>query len=247
MFGVLSYWYVRIENERANDWIDSRLDEMRTLGGRDGDRLTASVMHIDTSPGALSSSAMADSGVRLIAPTDIDRCVELINATHRSLDLFRPYTNDFLESRLDDLFWGPKPPFVPHVYDWTNMFVLEEAGEILACAGLWDRGNDVREVWFNRVTGEERIEDTACAMDTGHAPGRPDALARLLEHLAHATSELGRSSLSVALEFLPEVAAECRWAQMSVETRKMESMMFSSPEIQVAATITRPYTDLAYW
>jgi hypothetical protein len=246
VFGVLSYWYVRLENERANNWIDSRLDEMRE-SGRDSDRLTASVAHIDASPVALASLASKASGIRLVAPADIGRCVEMINATHSGLDLFRPYTNDFLEHRLDDLFWGPKPPFIPQVYGWADMWVLEEAGEVMACAGLWDRGRDTREEWFNRVTGEQRIEDTACAMDTGHAPGRADALATLLQHLAQTTSKLGRSSLSVALEFLPEVVAQCSWAAMRMETRKMETMVFSSPEVQVNAPVTRPYTDLAYW
>jgi hypothetical protein len=79
--GLLSYWYVRMENERANRWIDGRLDEMRTLGGRESGRLTASGVHLDTSAEVLSP-AWTHPGVRLIAPADIGRCVELINATH---------------------------------------------------------------------------------------------------------------------------------------------------------------------
>jgi hypothetical protein len=247
VFGIVSYWYVRLENQTANAWIDSRLDDMRANSGRDSDRLTASVALIDTSEAVDPLPPDQRSTIRVVTPDDVRRCCELINATHAGLDLFRPYTDEFLESRLDDLFWGPKPPFVPSVYGWSDMWVLEENGKVIACAGLWDRGRDIREVWHNRVTGEDRTEDAACAMDIGHQIGRPDALANLLNHLAQLSSSLGRKSLFVALEFLPEVAAACIWATIRVETRKMETMVFSSPEVQVTVHLTHPYTDLAYW
>ena len=242
VFGMMSYWYVRMENATAVSWIDKRLDNMRGPDGRETKQLTASVMHIDTSSGARLNVA-----VRPITVEDLPRCVELINRTHEGLDLFRPYSVEGLADRLDDLFWGPKPPFVPEVYGWADMFVLEEGGHIVACAGLWDRGRDVREHWHNRATGEDRVDATACVMDFGFASGRPDAMAELLRHLTALASALGRKSLSAPLEFLPDVADACDWADRRIETRRFESMMFGSPEIQITAAVTRPYTDLADW
>jgi hypothetical protein len=242
VFGMMSYWYVRMENATAVSWIDKRLDTMRIPESRETNQLTASVMHIDTANGAQPSGA-----VRLITADDLPRCVELINRTHNGLDLFRPYSVEGLSDRLDDLFWGPRPPFVPEVYGWADMYVLEEHGQIAACAGLWDRGRDVREHWHNRATGEDRVDDTACVMDFGFAAERPDAMAELIRHLTSLTLSLGRGSLTVPLEFLPDVAVLCDWADRRVETRRFESMLFGSPEIKITARVTRPYTDLAYW
>ena len=59
-------------------------------------------------------------------PDDLPRCVELINRTHAGLDLFRPYTVEFLESHLDDPAWGPKPSFWSPVFGWDDYAVVED-------------------------------------------------------------------------------------------------------------------------
>jgi hypothetical protein len=240
VFGLLTYWYVRMENTTANNWIAKTVETFDSP--RSFEKLTATVYHLDASTGGTP-----DSRVRPVKPDDLARCVELINATHAGLDLFRPYTVPFLEARMHDLFWGPKPHFVPEVYGWNDMHVLEENGEIVACGGVWDRGRDSRERWKHRETGEERIVDTACLMDFGFASGHEKAAAALTDnHLAIANS-LGRTSLSAALEHHPNVVALLAHTAPRPETRTLETMGFATDELKITATVTRPYTDLGYW
>lgn len=242
VFGMVSYWYVRTTNGLAQSWIAQQVTELQASSGRPVDKLTASVHHVSAAGGG-----RRDARVRPIRADDLPRCVELINTTHAGLDLFRRYSVDFLRGRLDDLFWGPKPPFVPRVYGWDEMAVLEDEGEIVACGGLWDRGRDTRERWTHRDTGDEHVIDVTCLMDVGHAPGRADALAALIGHHLASTSTLGRTSMVAALEFLPDVVELLDWASPEAEVRVLETMGFRSPEVQIDATMTRPYTDLAYW
>lgn len=241
-FGVVSYWYVRLENGMAQSWISHEVTDVAATSGRALDKLTATVHHLDATTGG-----RLDGRVRRVRPHDLARCVELINATHGGLDLFRPYSVESLSGRLDDLFWGPKPPFIARVYDWDDMAVLEEDGEIVACGGLWDRGRDVRERWRNRTSGEERTVDTACLMDFGFAPGHEGDMAALIGHHLAATRELGRTTLSAPLEFLPSLEARLQWVKPEPETRLLEAMGFTVADQHIEPGITRPYTDLAYW
>ena len=240
IFGMLTYWYVRVENSTANSWIAKTVET--SDGVRAFEKLTATVHHLDASTGGTP-----DSRVRPVKPEDLARCVELINTTHHGLDLFRPYSVDFLEARMHDLFWGPKPHFVPEVYGWADMHVLEENGEIVACGGVWDRGRDSREWWKHRETGEERIVDTACLMDFGFAPGHEQAAAALIDNHLMIASSLGRTWLSVALEHHPNVLALLDHTAPRPETRTLETMGFATDQLKITATVTRPYTDLGYW
>ena len=60
-------------------------------------------------------------------------------------------------SEPDEHFWGERPDFYRGVYGWSDYRVLEENGRITACAGLWDRGRDVRERWRPKETGNCRF------------------------------------------------------------------------------------------
>ncbi|MCH8849263.1 MAG: hypothetical protein IIC89_00380, partial [Chloroflexi bacterium] len=113
------------------------------------------------------------SGIRRVEPADVSRCVGLINRTHRGLDLFRPYSVDFLERRLNDGFWGEPMPeeWWPRVYGWQDYHVVEEQGRVVACAGLWDRGRDMRDRWRRKSGGEEKVLSTADVLDFGFARG----------------------------------------------------------------------------
>lgn len=239
-FGALTYWYVRLENGTANSWIASAVRPIDE-SGRAFEKRTATVYHLDPAAGR------RDPRVRLIRPDDVDRCVELINTTHAGLDLFRPYSPSWFEERLYDLLWGPRPPFVANVYGWDDMAVLVDGGRIVACAGLWDKGRDVRERWRHRESGEERVVDTACLMDVGCEPGHEAELAALVRHHLATTRDLGRASLTAAFEFVPAILDHLADAAPRPETRSLETMGFTSDEFRVDATVTRPYTDLAYW
>jgi GNAT superfamily N-acetyltransferase len=184
-------------------------------------------------------------GIRRVRPADIARCVGLINATHRGLDLFRPYSTAFLSDRLDDGYWGEPPPGGwfhgwPHVYGWEDYCVLEEDGRVVACAGLWDKGRDMRDRWRHKETSEEKTVSTAAVLDFGFAPGREDAMERLLRYLMGETARLGRDYLAIPLDWLPALAERLEPCEPVAETRSLRWGL-REPEI------TRPYTDLSYF
>ncbi len=144
------------------------------------------------------------AGVRKATANDLDACAAIINRTHAGLDLFRPYSPERLAEVLDEGFWSSGPRWRT-VYGWDDFLLLEEAGQIVACAGLWDRGRDMRESWRG-PNGETRTVEVAATLDIGCAEGRGDALAALLRHeLAAPAAERGRQSLIVDLERLPAV------------------------------------------
>lgn len=182
------------------------------------------------------------SGIRTTTEADVPRCVELVNATHDGQDLFRPYTDAFLSDRLDDGWWGDPPDeqFWPHVYGWDDHYVLEEGGRVVACAGLWDRGRDMRDRWRHKETGDERVVAATAMMDFGFEPGREDAMARLLAYLIGKTDDLGRDYLLAPVEHFPAVAERLSDYESSPETR---AFRWGAPEPK----ITRVYLDMAYW
>lgn len=183
------------------------------------------------------------AGIRLVAETDLARCAALINRTHAGLDLFAPYSADDLKSVLDEGFWGDRPAWRPAVYGWNEFFVLEEDGAIVACAGLWDRGRDMRERWRSK-DGETRLVEVAAALDLGCAAGREDALARLLRHLAGDAAAKGRQSLIADLEHLPAVRAELADLEPRVESRTLEWSPYAPT---LPATLGECFIDLRYW
>jgi hypothetical protein len=143
------------------------------------------------------------TGIRNVRRAETRQCVALINRTHRGLDFFRPYTKELLHQHLDDPMWGDKPSFWAEVYRWHDYYLLEEQGRIVACAGLWDRGRHMREVWVHKETGERQVIEPTALMDFGYAEGREDAMARLLAYLIGRTHDLGRQELMVPLDQLP--------------------------------------------
>ena len=186
------------------------------------------------------------SGIRPAQREDLAACVALINRTHRGLDLFRPYTDEFLEQRLDNPCWGPKPWFWTNVYGWEDFHVLEEEGVIVACAGLWDRGRHMREVWRDTQTGATRTIDATGLMDFGLAEDRDDAMARLIEYLVGETERLGRGRLMAPLQFLPELTERLKHLESVRDTRPVYWQ--PGPEARkLGLKLTKPYTDLAYW
>ena len=166
----------------------------------------------------------------------------MINRTHGAFDLFAPYTAENLAARLDQGFPGGLPSFYPHVYGWQDFHVLEEKSEIVACAGLWDRGRDMREVW--RCVEETRTIAVTNLLDMGYSARAEDAMTRLIEHLLDKTARLGRTSLVVPLDRLPALASACAPFDPHSERRTFEWTPFI-PEAPRA--VTEPYTDLRFW
>jgi hypothetical protein len=243
-YGAVNYWYIRDGNQGALGWITALRDDLReqAAGGElPGRALT--VQHFPARP--FDGDA---AGIRSATPDDAASCIALINRTHGGQDFFRPYSEEFLRSHLDDPFWGPKPFFWQQVYTWDNFFVVEEDGCIVACAGLWDRGKNVRERWRHKTSGDERVVDSAALMDFGYAEGREDAMARLAGYLIGRTHELSRSDLMVPLEQLPALAARLAPYEPAPEVRRFcVDQPFEDEGFTLKVNVTRPYTDLAYW
>lgn len=246
-FGPVTYYFVRTGNAslgwiaKINEGMADRPEGFAVEVAAD----TAAVFSFDD-----PSFGRRSARVRAATVDDLDRCRVLINRTHDGLDLFRPYSEDYLDHRMSDPCWGPKPSFYPAVYGLPDYRVLEVDGAIVACGGLWDRGRDLREIWSrsDRSRDEERIVvDPTALMDFGFADGHDAAMAELLSHLLAESAELGRSGLLAPLQFLPGVVDATAELEPRVETRTIHVNPFTSPELTVEAEIVRPYIDLAYW
>ncbi|HEY9219860.1 MAG TPA: hypothetical protein VIO94_17565 [Phenylobacterium sp.] len=226
--------YMRTGNEGVETFL-------KTVGFRAGDtrpQLLVSVTHFAAAASELPIS------VRFARPEDAAACAELINRTHAGLDLFRPLGEESLSLRLNGGIWGAAPPWAPHVYGWQDYYVLEAGGRIVACAGLWDRGRDVREHWRNTVTGETRTVASMSVLDFGCAEGREAELAGLIRGLVGRTAQMGRTGLAVHLERLPNVAELLADLTQETETRVLEWSPFlpSAP-----AELGPPFVDLRFW
>lgn len=244
-FGPVTYWYERVGNA-SQGWLDKMRGQVESRDNQ-VEGLSATV-HLFEASSAAGLAPGAGLTVRPVRPEDLGGCVNLVNITHEGLDLFRPYSVEFLESHLDDPSWGPKPAFLAPVFGWDDYAVVEDdTGTVVACGGLWDRGRDVREEWTNAATGESRTLAVTALLDWGYAPGRPDAMAELVRSFLATTGRLGRSHLMAPLEHAPEVLAELVSLEPTTETRALRCVGFNDETMRVEAHLARPYTDLAYW
>jgi hypothetical protein len=193
-------------------------------------------------------SAESDPRIRPARREDIRACAAIINRTHAGMDLFRPYSAEWLESVLDEGFWSdpaeraanPALDWWKPVYAWRDYFVVEERGQILACGGLWDRGRDMRERWRRRGGDEERVVAIAALLDFGFAAGAEDAMAALLRRFVGRAHELGRDYLAAPIDHLPTLRAKLESIRPEPDTRALRWTL-KDP------AIVRPYTDLRYW
>ena len=177
---------------------------------------------------ALGLAATTDAIVRPVRPDDLPRCVELINRTHAGLDLFRPYTVEFLETHLDDPSWGPKPAFWSPVFGWDDYAVVEDA------AG--DRRR-VRRALGPRAGHPRGVDATSRRASSGRSrpppsstgatrPGRADAMGALLHSFLERTALLGRTHLLAPFEHTPDLAALVAPLGPELEVRRVRSMTF---------------------
>jgi hypothetical protein len=245
-FGTYNYYYIRSGNFGALGWIKAFIPESVNAPAREGDvpGIPITVHHFDAAP-----EDGHPRNIRLANRSDLRRCVALNNRTHRGQDMFRPYSTEYLEQRLDDPFWGEKPDFWVPVYGWPEYCVVEDEGRIVACGGLWDKGKNVREVWRHKETGEIRSFDSTALLDFGYAEGREDTMTRLIQHFIGLTHGLGRSYLAAPLEQLPKLAERVEKLEPTTETRALHFQSYSREKDEwfMHQSLNRPYTDLAYW
>jgi hypothetical protein len=244
-FGLINYWYVRSGNFGAIEWIKALRPGLADVIDREGGNLPG--LQVGVHHFRARNFDGDARGIRKAMREDAERCVPLINRTHEGQDLFRPYSVEFLQERLDDCGWGPKPDFIELVYNWNDYYVLEEDGKIIACAGLWDRGKHVREVWREKATGQTTVIEPTALMDFGHARGREDAMARLLGYLIGVTNGLGRQELLAPIEQLPKLVELMSPFDPAIEPRTLAYDGWDEGGLEVSVKVRRPYTDLAYW
>lgn len=198
-----AYYHFRDQNLNAVDWLRSRVPDAAGLKTEETDETANAMPGIPTH--VLRLGPLVDvsphPGLRQAQTDDLEACVALINRTHEGADLFRPYDVPFLLQQLA----SPPPPVSEREaapYGWPDFIVLEEDRQIVACAGIWDRGRDIREIWRNRETEETQTIDDAALLDFGYAAGREDASVRLFEALRARAGALGRSGLLVPTQHL---------------------------------------------
>ncbi|HKI74544.1 MAG TPA: hypothetical protein VJ998_07870 [Pseudomonadales bacterium] len=236
----LQYDYIRSGNMAMDKWNKRFMSRVESVQQRE-DNVPGSPVTVMQYAG---KSIAAVRGVRPATADDMARCAELINLTHTGRDLFRPYTTESLMERLDAGLMGIATRLRSHwrrPYALEDFYVMEDGDEIVACAGLWDRGRDMRERWYHRETGNERNVAVTALLDFGYAQGREDALAALIEHLIGMSHQLQRDFLVAPIEGLPQVEALLAAHEPISETRYMQ-WRADTP------AITGPiYLDLVYW
>ncbi len=190
----------------------------------------------------------ADRAIRLARLEDLPACIALINRAHEGRDLFRPYSAEYLESVLDEGYWGDRPTtsgnpamdWWKSIYGWTDYYVLEEGGRIRACGGLWDRGRDVRERWKRIGADEERRVSVGAMLDYGYEDAAGECMLRLMRYFIGRAHELGRDYLAAPIGHLPELVAQTENLRPEQDERSLRWDL-KDP------AITRPYIDLRYW
>jgi hypothetical protein len=246
--GTWVYWYVRKANldERWSDrFLDgpqppaSTADTDSDEPPADGVPDAARVLTL-TRPEEGQRSAL----VRAAVDADLERCCHLVNRVNRGRDFFLPFSSARLRARLD----RPDPTGggadARSAYGWGDLLVLVDPdGEILACAGLWDRGRDLRERWHHLGTGATLVVDPAAAIDVGWAPGAEESAAELIGHLLASTAQRKRSGLLIAVDDHPDLQVALARFASRVETRRW---VCNAPSNDTT-TPSRPYVDLAYW
>ncbi len=227
--------YLRLGN--AN--MASFLEAVQFQAGRDRPQKVVAAAYLAARPAEASLD-----GLRQVEWRDLTRCAELINRTHAGLDLFAPYGPESLRHMLDGGVWGERPPWQPSVYGWSDFYVLEAAGRIVACGGLWDRGRDMREIWRSTSGEAERRVEVAAALDLGCEAGREDALANLIRDFASKSAARGRQSLIADLGRLPAVTERLGDLDPRWESRTLEWSPFL-PALPKA--LGECHLDLRYW
>ena len=139
--------------------------------------------------------------VRPIAKDDLAAVANLINETWQGYELYEPMSADGLAQFIT------RTP----AYDFDNLFVLEESGEILACLGFWDWSQvtrlTVRKLnrkmrmmgllagvvrFFRPMPGVPRVGETLKQMVlTPLAFKEPKHLAVLLRHMNNLARQKG--------------------------------------------------------
>ena len=141
----------------------------------------------------LDTHAAPRSGLPAVrlGPNRAAEVVNLLNRTHAGKELFDPYTEGRLQSRLE------RTPD----YGWQNWWGIEgTGGELVGVAGLLDLGRWWRMKRQVKASGEETTSSAAAVFDFGYAQGGEKRMVDLLHHLRGIAHSWGRDHLSIHLD-----------------------------------------------
>jgi hypothetical protein len=120
---------------------------------------------------------------RPATPDDAARIVELVNAAHGGEELFVPYTEESLRSRLER---------AADVYSWPSLFLSERA-----VVGVWMAGRTHTRRAKSGPDGEAEVSVRALVLDYGFEPGAEEELGGLLRAVAAEAHRAGMTDLSI--------------------------------------------------
>lgn len=242
------WFYIRSQNSAAVQWMNAMNPDFLASAPQREDDVPGIEVFVLQYPSRTYDADL--TGIRLVSESDLPDCVELINRTHGACDLFTSYTVDALSFELNERLRGRRPNWWGQLYGWPNYYVLEDGGRVVACAGLWDKGANVRERWRLKSTGDEKLIDTTALIDFGFAEGREDSMARLISYLVGKSAELRRGYLVAPLQYLPGVAELLEDYEPIPERRGLLWRTFGDDFQQMPEpdpAMTRPLSDLRYW
>lgn len=140
-----------------------------------------------------------------LAAGRLDEAAALINATHNAEEFFEPLAAASLSERLSR----------DTSYSRRNVFQWVVAGQLVAVAGLWDKGAATEAIERDVATGVIRRSRGTAVVDWGWAPGHEGAFANLLRGLASISREIGRNTMTVC-EPRPDTATDIGLARHEV-------------------------------
>lgn len=186
-----------------------------------------------------------DTAIRPAEPRDLAECARIIESRYGETPFFIATSAEQLAARLDRGGFQDSRGYWPRVYGWGDLYVYERAGRVLACAGFWDAGEHVREVWTHRRTGRRTVVEQAAVLDAGYDAGAEDAYVALLHHMMRLAGDAGRNRLAVWLDRDPEIVdALSQRYEVYQETRALQcSLENDAPPEE----LSQPFVDLAYW
>lgn len=242
------WFYIRSQNTASVQWMNAMNPDFLASAPQREDDVPGIEVFVFQYP--IRPYEGDATSIRVASESDLPACVELINRTHGTCDLFTPYTVETLRFQLDERLRGRRPNWWGQLYGWQNFHVLEDAGRVVASAGLWDKGANVRERWRLKSTGDEKLIETTALIDFGFVEGREDAMARLISYLIGESATLERGYLVAPLQFLPEVAERLEDHGPIPERRGLVWRTFGDDFQQMPEPdppMTRPFSDLRYW
>jgi hypothetical protein len=127
--------------------------------------------------------------VAALAPDDLPRVLELVNATHSGREMFLPYTEESLQRRLQ------RSPD----YSWQHWRGYRSKKGLVAAAGMWDYDRSLRIAVHSKAGDTLHVSAPAYVLDYGYSDGAEEAMVEVLMSLMEIAAQKERNDLWIAL------------------------------------------------